>query len=276
MDRARTPWPTIGVVAGFKTSDAALSSFLEQAFPCIKIAQYRIPAPFWVSWLRKRVKEIGFFPLIGHLALSVYLRTQRQLEKAIGDSIWSKAGCFRPRWASIRSSRRACFSERELAEFLENVDALVLLDATRLSRDFFRKFKKPIVQVLWGATPRYYGDSGAFWAYACGDLSGVGVTLASRGAAFDTLSILEEVPVAASPQEDLRTLKVKQVLALRDALPRALAKAMSGEAPGDFQKVFCRLFRAPTLLTYARFLKNRSLACFPAYAFKETVGKISR
>ncbi len=264
----------IGIVAGFKASDAALCLAVEQSFTNVKIVRYRIPFGFWLPWILKKIKEVGVFILLGHLALSGFLRTQRLFEKFNKKSLWLKYSSYVPVWSLVKSQHQACFSEEQVNKYLEGSDCLIFLDSVRFSHDFFRKFKIPILQIIWSNSPKYYGDSGVFWAYGLKDFQNVGVSIVLRKSSFSKLIILKTADIPHNGKEDLRTIKIKQVLAVSNELPQAIVESLSINPISGFQKASCRIFRPPTLPIYLAFLRKHTLENIPQYAFKKLMCKI--
>lgn len=263
---------TLGIVAGRKATDAVLCECLEQAFPNVKIVQYRIPFGAWVPWIIKRIREMGPAVLIGHLLLSIFLRVQRFYENLRGRSLWLKFGSARPNWRKVRTRSKFCFSELAARQYLKDTDAIILLDSFRFSHQWYRDLPVPIFQIIWGMMPDYTGDSGAFWAYALGQLKRIGVTVIVRGAEFNSFSVLAERIISAGDKETIRTIKIRQAQALVATLPGALQLFLERarfRLPLSPAPVAGRLFRAPTIGTYLRFLRSHRLVKIPGYAYKD-------
>lgn len=268
----------IGVIAGTKASDAYLCAALAGAFPHVRVVRYKMPFSKWLPWILKRIRMMGVSVLAGHLLLSTYLRLQRLLERMRGRSLWRKYGVEVPRWGDSSGTVPLCAREETLIRALRGVDAVVALDAVRLSHRFFRAIPKPFVQIVWGALPDYAGDSGAFWAYAKGDRAQVGVSIVLHRGQFNHQTRLRFVPIECSADETIRTIKVKQVIALGRALPetvRTLLADMLPAAERICQEVQFTNWSAPTLITYLQFLRwrvKRGLFRIQPYAVSRRYG----
>jgi hypothetical protein len=256
--------PLIGVIAGAKATDALLCASLERAGFRLKIIQYKIPIRAWIPWVLKRIQERGFGVFIGHICLAGWLRLERLIESARGKSVWADVLSQVPSWKDIQTQRKLFLNERAMISDLEDTDAIIFLDSFRLSHRFFRSLDRPCFQVVWGDAPEYLGDSGGYWAYTHGDLVSVG--LVDRRGQFDELRPVKRIPVLVNKHETLRTVKVKQAVALSEVLPNLLSHLL--ETPPRFtesRKTECRVFYAPTLWTY---LRGPSSRVFPRYAFR--------
>lgn len=254
----------IGVVAGRKATDALLCASLERAGFRLKIIQYKIPIRAWTPWVLRRIQERGLGVFIGHICLAGWLRLERLVERVRGKSIWKDSLPRVPTWTDIRSERNMFLNERAMISGLGDTDAIIFLDSFRLSHRFFRSLEQPCFQVIWGDAPEYLGDSGGYWAYTHGDPVAVG--LVARRGQFDELRLVKRFRVSMNEQETLRTVKVKQAVALSEVLPDLLTHVL--ERPPHFtqsKKTECRVFYAPTLWTY---LRGPSSHGFPRYAFR--------
>ncbi len=256
----------IGVICGAKSTDALLCQSLEQAGFHIKIAQYKIPIRDWLPWLTRRVQERGVGTLVGNLLLAIWLRIERMIDHVCNHSPWLTTLAYIPSWQRVDSKPKRCSHEEDLREHLKNADVILLLDAFRLSPQFFRRLKQPCFQVIWGSVPSYLGDSGGYWAYTRQEP--VAVSLIVRTGQFDSLKLAKEIRVFIDEVETARTIKVKQAVALSAVLAKSLSRFIN--EPPDFsyfRKTHSRIFYAPTLWTY---LTTSSLGKdFPAYAMRK-------
>ncbi len=266
----------IGVISGTKASDAYICKILLSQFPGSKIICYKIPFHMWLPWLRKRIATLGCSVFIGHMLLSIFLRSERFIERLCGRSIWKTFKVGRPSWMSIPNVQLS-FSEENLAEKLKDVACVIATDTFQYSPKFFKTIQKPFIQVVWGSTPHYFGDSGAFWAFAKDDTSNVGVSVILRRSQFQYYRLLEWIPVPVSNADTIRTIKVKQVIALGEKIPYTIQRFLSYgyTKEGTANKVQCRNWYAPTLRTFVRFIwakKYGRMFHIPSYACKEYVG----
>ena len=254
----------VTVICWGKASDAFLIASLLQHFSKIKVVVYKIPPQYWISWVWYRIRYIGLFKFVGHLELSVWIRLERLIDKLRGKNIWKTHAQRVPNWTSLKPV--IALSEGKLIEHTQEADIIVMTDNIRLSHGFYRKNDARILQIIWGAAPGYMGDSGGFWAYAAGDLDSCGPTIIERGSQYDSFAVIKQIPVRLNAKETLRSIKVKQVIALSAELPFLLQTQPSGTQA----ELPCRTFYAPTAITYAKFLlNNHALAKTPEYAHKD-------
>lgn len=265
--------PLIGIIAGRKATDALLCRSLEQAGFRLKIIHYKIPVSGWLPWIAKRINERGLTTFIGHVLLAVWLRLERFKDTIQGKSLWKEQDSTTPSWDGVSSPREICMSEKKLIDSLQSSEAILFLDGFRVSHRFFRRYKKPCFQIVWGSVPSYLGDSGGYWAYLQGEP--VCVSLIARREQFDQISPITEIDVPMEAQETLRTIKIKQAIALSVVLPKMLSRVLKDPPRFRFSKeVVCRLFYAPTLWTYLR----TSFMCvkLPQYAVRERACRLYR
>lgn len=262
---------SIAVIAGRKKTDALLCTELAKHFPNLTIIQYQIPITQWIPWVLHRIVDLGFGVFIGHLFLSLSLRLQQKIELIRKQSLWLTCADSVPSWGNVHARKISCFREASLLQNVRDADALLLLDSFRLSHTFYRRMKKPCLQVIWGKTPMYLGDSAGFWAFAHGEKDEVGVSVIQRTHQFNRFTVLAEKIVVCKETEDLRSIKIHQACAMADLLPHVVQTLLAKKSAfvhNRSQETQCRIFTAPTLSTYRRFLKEGKLAALPAYASK--------
>lgn len=258
----------IGIISGKKLTDALICHNLIKQFPQLKIIQYRVPLKMWFPWIWQRIAKMGLSVLIGHLLLSVYLRTQRKNELLRKKSLWISFIEKSPTWAGLPLKSRLYFSEKKLINNLNNVDLIIITDAFRFSHDFFRQIKVPCLQLIWGMAPQYLGDSAGFWAYLENSYNQIGVSIIQRSSSFSKLFILSQKNISVNEHEDLRTIKIKQANIMADLLPQVVAEFINrGKNVKMIKtKAICRIFQAPTIWTYKYFLQHHKINVLPKYS----------
>lgn len=255
----------VGIVCGRKASDAALCRAMLAAFPDSVVVQHQIPVHDWFGWLVRRIRERGFLTLIGHLALSTYLRLARLRDRMLGRSLWRSLGMQPPTWKGITA--HFAWREQQIIDMLGACDVIILFDAYRLSHRFFRRLQKPCLQVAWGMSPNYMGDSGAFWAYALGDTAHVGASVLLRSQHFSTITVVSSLLIDVTDLDTLRSIKIKQVKTLAQHLP--IITHVVGTRKTfltDKRSALAQHYYAPTLWTYLRVMATGPQHTLPTYA----------
>lgn len=264
--------PLLGVVAGTKATDALLCHSLEKAGFRLKIVHYKIPFRSWVPWVLKRIRERGLGVFAGHLFLAAWLRIERFMESMQHRSPWLDQLAEAPSWQTVRTERRLSLKEQAVIEYVKDADAILILDSFRFSHRFFRALRQPCFQIVWGDVPGYLGDSAGYWAYLRSDP--VAVTVISRRMQFNVLNVIRRIPVRVNGAETLRTVKIKQAVALDAALAEILKKALKEPLHVERPKrTECRYFYAPTLWLHLR--RPKRIVSFPSYAFRSQQCTIS-
>ena len=251
----------IVVVCGRKKTDALICENLLKHFSEVKVLKYQIPYTNWFSWCFSSINKRGLKVFIGHLLLSFYIRFERFFENIQKKSIWQKYLNEVPSWQKVKATQIRCFNEAQLINNIEGFDLVFITDSFRLSHNFFRNSKAKFLEIVWGKLPNYGGDSGGFWAYSQGFNKDVAVTIVERNSQFNNLKILKEIAVKIDENETIRSIKVKQAVALANVLHHLEGKSKP-------VKKDLRVFCAPTLFTYLRFLKNKKLSDLPKYSYK--------
>lgn len=255
----------IVVLVRKKKTDALICRALAH-HASLTVIRYGVPHMQWHRWIMKRIKTAGFFVLLGHLALSIFLKCARAFEKISSKTIWEKHGAIHPVWKDIPVT--TCHSLKSLQENIHEPDMIIALDAFRLPQSFFHALTVPYYEVVWSDATKYLGDSGAFWGYVAGDVHAANISIIKRSAYFHTVHVVANIPVVISNQESLRSLKVKQAMALAEYLPTLLTKLSNSDITHDVSTERVHTVAqcyAPTLWTYARFIFY-GLSKLPRYA----------
>ncbi len=256
----------IGVIVRPKKTDALICQLLAQ-YVRLEIAEYGVPQADWLSWIMKRLRTAGFLVLIGHLELSLFIKLQQCIERLSGRTIWKRYGIPQPQWTDL--TKAVCKNEQSLKDRFKDVDAVMALDAFRLSQSFFRGLHVPYFEVSWGDATKYLGDSAAFWEYALGNKKTSTVSIIERNSYFQKISIVSQITVnTISVHETLRSLKVKQATELSLKLPavlRDIVARVPRQNEWTEEKKIIRQCYAPTFWTYMKY-RLCGLNSLPRYA----------
>jgi hypothetical protein len=258
----------IAVICGYKKTDVLIASEISKHFSAVKIIQYQVPYKNWFSWITFSIKRSSFSVFVGHIFLSIYIRSLRFWQKIFGQSIWLKYFSKVPNWEECKAERTHCFSEKSLTAEIKGFDYVLLTDSFRLSHRFFRKVKSKIFEIVWGSWPTYTGDSGGFWAFLNNDSDNVKVSIIKRDQQFKAAQLVADFKVQLTKKETIRSVKVKQVKTLFPHLKKL--DSLFKVKPKKRTKPL-RLFIAPTFFTYWQFLKGK-VDKIPDYAYK-TISK---
>lgn len=263
----------IGIIAGKKSTDSFLCEKILNNFPNSKVIIYQIPLNMWFRWVIRRIRKMGIIIFIGHILLSIYLRFQRKIESLFKESIWLTYLKEIPSWKKVKN-KKFCLSEENLTNELNNVDMIILTDQFRLTYKFFRNVKVPCIELVWGMVPNYLGNSGGFWAFAIKDNRQVGISIVERFSQFNKLKVLYKEALDLNIKEDLRTIKVKQVYKMSKNIHSTIINYSRDKQDYVESNKNCRLFQAPTLFTYLKFLIFGKLNRLPKYAYNRSKLKL--
>jgi folate-dependent phosphoribosylglycinamide formyltransferase PurN len=109
----------------------------------------------------------------------------------------------------------------------------------------------PVINIHCGITPRYRGAHGAFWAVVSGDWENIGVTVHFIDRGVDTGAIIFQENIQVEPDDDPRTLALKQNAAGIRLVGRAISKIRSRNIEViERSDLDSRVYSSPTLSAY--------------------------
>jgi folate-dependent phosphoribosylglycinamide formyltransferase PurN len=137
-------------------------------------------------------------------------------------------------------------------------DIIVISGTSLLNRTTLEHFKGiPIINIHCGITPRYRGAHGAFWAIFHEDWENSGVTIHLVDNGIDTGGILAQSAIGISPDDNPRTLVLKQYnIGIQMMLETIEQVARGNAAIIERPDLDSRLHSSPTLTAWFRFRRN--------------------
>jgi methionyl-tRNA formyltransferase len=115
----------------------------------------------------------------------------------------------------------------------------------------------PIINVHCGITPRYRGAHGAFWAVVNEDWDNVGATVHFIDRGVDTGAIILQENIELDPDDNPRTLALKQNAAGIRMVHQAISALNTGTI-STLQRpdLDSRVYSSPTITAYMRYRKR--------------------
>ena len=115
----------------------------------------------------------------------------------------------------------------------------------------------PVINIHCGITPRYRGAHGAFWAVVNGDWDNIGVTIHFIDKGVDTGEIILQENIQLDPNDNPRTLALKQNAAGIRLVCQAVSEIKDGKTSTMRRSdLDSRVYSSPTLTAYLHY-RNR-------------------
>lgn len=138
------------------------------------------------------------------------------------------------------------------------VDAVVVSGTGILGKKLIEAVRPgPIINIHCGITPRYRGTHGAFWAVVNADWDNIGTTIHYIDEGIDTGGILSQGAFRPWPDDNPRTLVLRQYKVGIDLMLGVLENLSKGETREvERDDLDSRLYSSPTLTAYWKFRKH--------------------
>jgi folate-dependent phosphoribosylglycinamide formyltransferase PurN len=151
-------------------------------------------------------------------------------------------------------------NSRNVLDFAERSrpDVVIVSGVSILGDEFLRALDGiPVINIHCGITPRYRGAHGAFWAVVNGDWDNVGVTVHFIDRGIDTGSIILQETIQVEPDDDPRTLALKQNAAGIRIIGEAISRAKRhGRETIQRTDLDSRVYSSPTMSAYLVYRKR--------------------
>lgn len=231
--------------------------------------RWRVPAVVFESQsglrarlFAKRIGRLGPWRVGDQLALKALdvAVFQREASRRFGDIMRSDGRLHLERLPETRILDTDSINSDSVAELLGSVspDVVVVSGTSILDEKLIHSLAGiPTVNIHCGVTPRYRGAHGAFWAVVNEDWDNVGVTIHLVDENIDTGGVIAQGQIELTPDDNPRTLALKQYAVGIGLLLDSMPKIASGEyeivTRSDLDS---RLYSSPTLSAYLRYRKN--------------------
>lgn len=178
--------------------------------------------------IKGRLKKIGLFKVIGQVMFSAlvvpYLRMTGKQRKAELVNIYGlnnnpfKNGVVRVNSVNAEACKQV---------LLQLQPDIVIVNGTRIiAKDILQCTKAVFINMHLGITPWYRGSHGGYWALRNNDPENFGTTIHLVDAGVDTGSVLKQVFIKPSKQDNFATFPVLQLAigigALKEVLQHVL------------------------------------------------------
>lgn len=209
--------------------------------------------------LRKRLTRIGPLTVLDQLLFKVLdilwfqPSAATRARDVLGDDV-----SFNPEnFEEIEILQTSSVNSREVLNLVRDKGAeLVVVSGVSLLGDELLDLLRgvPIINIHCGITPGYRGAHGAFWAVVNGDWDNVGVTVHFVDRGVDTGGIILQENIELDPDDNPRTLALKQNIAGIGLAIQAIDDIKAGKT-STIQRpdLESRIYSSPTMTAYLRY-----------------------
>jgi folate-dependent phosphoribosylglycinamide formyltransferase PurN len=229
----------------------ALANALRQRFGDVPtILEDKVPLRIF---LRRRIRRLGLFVVIGQIGLGVLARLLRPFVLRRECAILAREG-LDPTPLNSEVIRVSSANDPRTTDVLNELrPKVIIVSQTRiLSPHVLECVPATFINIHTGMTPRYRGMHGAYWALLRDDAEHCGVTVHLVDAGIDTGPIIAQARIATSRTDSYFTYHWAQLAAALPLVVRAIDDALLDRlsAAPAAEAVKSELFYHPTLWGY--------------------------
>jgi len=252
---------SIAILTSHDPANFALINALQETYP-IKLIVFESQAYGRFKRLWRRLRKLGFTTVLDQMAFKVLdlllFRRQAKLraEELLGREIIFQGANF----PHTLVKKTASINSSEVASILRATepDVVVVSGTSILDGKLLASLgSTPVINIHCGITPRYRGAHGAFWAVVKGDWTNVGTTVHFVDSGIDTGGIILQASIDLEPDDNPRTIGLKQYAVGIRLLSEAISRTCAGDRnTTQRDDLDSRVYSSPTFTGYLRFRKR--------------------
>ena len=202
---------------------------------------------------KKRIKKIGFIPVIGQVLFSALvvpilkIKSKKRKINLISE--------YRLNNNDFDSSKTHIVSsvndEGCMHTILLLKPDIIVVNGTRIiSKKILQSTKAVFVNMHVGITPQYRGSHGGYWALYNKDIENFGTTIHLIDEGVDTGAVIKQVFIKPDKPDNFVTYPVLQIAAGIGALKEVLSCMLAGNNKATKQTEKGKMYYQPTLWQY--------------------------
>lgn len=209
--------------------------------------------------IRYRVRQLGWFTVIGQLAFIAFNRLLARLQRRRSDELILRYGLQAALPPADITHRVDSVNSTAVRRLLKKLDPdAVVVNGTRIvSRKVIDCIRRPFLNTHAGITPRYRGVHGGYWALVHDDAEHCGVTVHLVDAGVDTGGVLYQQQIHVEDSDGFNTYPLHQLAAGIPLMKQALRDVVDGHLTSRDGVGPSRLWYHPTLGQYLRYRFSR-------------------
>ena len=209
--------------------------------------------------IRYRVRQLGWFTVIGQLAFIAFNRLLARLQRRRSDELILRYGLQAALPPADITRRVDSVNSTAVRRLLKKLDPdAVVVNGTRIvSRKVIDCIRRPFLNAHAGITPRYRGVHGGYWALVHDDAEHCGVTVHLVDAGVDTGGVLYQQQIHVEDSDGFNTYPLHQLAAGIPLMKQALRDVVDGHLTSRDGVGPSRLWYHPTLGQYLRYRFSR-------------------
>ena len=239
----------------FLASDCESSRWVYNALEeVIRIEAVILEQPISKKTLaKKRIKKIGFLPVVGQVLFSVlvvpFLKIKSKGRKA---DLVNKYGLKTNPFNSSTTTRVSSVNEEACLNTIQllNPDIIIVNGTRIISKKILQSTHAIFVNMHVGITPNYRGSHGGYWAMHNNDAEHFGTTIHLVDTGIDTGAVIRQAFIKPDKQDNFATYPVLQTAIGINALKEVLPDIIAGKYQAVTNTEKGRMYYQPTIWQY--------------------------
>ena len=213
------------------------------------------------AMIRHRLRQLGWFTVIGQLAFIAFNRLLARWQRRRIDQLVQRYGLQATLPPPAITHRVPSINAAVVRRLLRKLDPdAVVVNGTRIiSRTVIDCIERPFLNTHVGITPRYRGVHGGYWALVHDDVENCGVTVHLVDAGVDTGGVLYQQRIGVERSDGFNTYPLHQLAAAIPLMKQALRDVLDGTLASRDGVGPSGLWYHPTLGQYLKYRFTKSV-----------------
>jgi len=236
------------MLVGLSESANILYNAIKDNVEVIAVIQEEPPSK--ISFIKNRIKRLGFFRVFGQIIFVLYSKLLYRLSRYRIDEILQNSNLKASEFDSNILYRVNSINSQEAIELLQKFEYdLIIINATRIiSATVLDSVDKKFINIHAGITPKYRGVHGGYWALVEDDKEHCGVTLHFVDSGIDSGQIISQAVIDITPKDNFCTYPYLQLAKGVTLLKRFLLEDKINYSKVD--NIESKLWYHPTIWEY--------------------------
>jgi len=202
---------------------------------------------------KKRIKKIGFFPVLGQVLFSVFvvplLRIKSKKRRA---AIINKYLLNNNAFNNSKLTRVGSVNDEECLHAIQLLQPdIIIVNGTRIiSKKILQSTNAIFLNMHVGITPQYRGSHGGYWALQNNDIEHFGTTIHLIDAGIDTGAVISQAFIKPDKQDNFATYPILQTAIGIDLFKKVLPDIIAGNYKTVNNITKGRMYYQPTIWHY--------------------------
>jgi len=199
------------MLVGVNESANILYDAIKSSVEVVAVIQEEPPSK--ISFIKNRIKRLGFFRVFGQILFILYSKLLYRLSRDRIDEILQNSNLKALEFDNNILYNVESINSQKTIDLLQKFEYdLIIINATRIiSPTVLNSVDKSFINIHAGITPKYRGVHGAYWALVEDDKKHCGVTLHFVDSGIDSGQIVSQATIDTTSKDNFCTYPYLQL-----------------------------------------------------------------